>query len=708
MRLQHLEINGFKSFPERAELAFSDGVTAIVGPNGCGKSNVIDAITWVLGEQSARSLRGERMEDVIFGGSDARKPTGAAEVRLQLSAVAASLGGKFLRHGNGHGNGHGLEVRPQDALRQASPERGSSFDQAQDDRSRRAQGPRPRDPGAVLNPSKHGNGAGADELCTDRTDESGASDAQAESPTLVRDVEVGRRLYRSGESEYLLDGRVCRLRDIQDLLMDSGVGVKAYAVIEQGKIGQILGARPTERRLLIEEAAGITKYKTRRRAAELKLDAAQQNLTRIDDIIYELERQRGALKRQAAKARRYRKLREELRRWEKVLFTHRYRTLTQAIEDDRRRLDQARAGEQATAARLAAAEADQERLRMEVVERETKGTAAREAAHAGELAVGRLEQQIEFENQQLGALSSSLANGESERLALEARRTPARLELEQQIEAEQRCRQERDQAAERLRAEETACLSAHAALEGFESDVEAARSEVFAAINAATALRHVIDNAAAGRTRIGAELAKLEAESADVRVEASRIAVERQAASEAVAGAREALDANRATRASREADLGRARAERARVTTEIRTTEQELATVTGRLRSLEELQAVRAEYNDAARLVLTGSGGRVAHVGSVADHIEVDRRYERAVEASLGDLLQYVVVAGRDDAIVALKLAREVDAGRCGFLILGDVRPATGRPGVAPRRQRTTWRSTCVREGAGWRQPRAQ
>ena len=142
-----------------------------------------------------------------------------------------------------------------------------------------------------------------------------------ETPLIVRDVELMRRLYRSGESEYLINGETCRLRDVQDLLMDAGLGVKGYAVIEQGKIGQILSARPTDRRQLIEEAAGVTKYKSRRRAAELKLEAAQQNLTRVDDIVFEVEKQRGTLKRQAAKARRYRRLREELRRWEKVQFT---------------------------------------------------------------------------------------------------------------------------------------------------------------------------------------------------------------------------------------------------------------------------------------------------------------------------------------------------------------------------------------------------
>ncbi|HUU35513.1 MAG TPA: AAA family ATPase, partial [Vicinamibacterales bacterium] len=288
MRLDRLQISGFKSFSDRSELAFDGGVTAIVGPNGCGKSNVADALTWVLGEQSAKSLRGDKMEDVIFGGSDARKPTGAAEVRLRLSGVplpppapdsrqAAGTNGHQPEGANGHhaegsnghhaagANGHELDVR--DALDMLDP-------------------------------------------------------VQA-----VRDVEVTRRLYRSGESEYMIDGAQCRLRDVHELLMDTGLGAKAYSIIEQGKIGMILSSRPTDRRQLIEEAAGVTKYKSRRRAAELKLDAAQQNLTRLDDIVFEVEKQCGSLKRQASKARRYQRLRDEMRRWEKVLFARRYRHL---------------------------------------------------------------------------------------------------------------------------------------------------------------------------------------------------------------------------------------------------------------------------------------------------------------------------------------------------------------------------------------------
>src|SRR5579872_1283760 len=386
MRLNRLEIAGFKSFPDRSELAFDTGVTAIVGPNGCGKSNVVDAITWVLGEQSAKSLRGDHMMDVIFQGSDARKPTAAAEVRLRLSGVASRVPAKEV-----------AAVIPEETQ-------------------------------SVLD----------------------------SEPAIVRDVELSRRLYRSGESEYLIDGEVVRLKDVQDLLMDAGLGIKAYAVIEQGKIGQILSARPTDRRQLIEEAAGVTKYKSRRRAAELKLEAAQQNLTRVDDIIFEVEKQRGALKRQAAKARRYKRLREALRRWEKVLFARKYRQLAETIESARARLAEARERESLAAARVAQVETDLGRFRIEHVEAENAATRAREAAHVRELDINRRQQQLAFDREQVQALEARGAVMSAELETLEARREPARRHLDERGQAAASAAADRDRAAAALAADSEA------------------------------------------------------------------------------------------------------------------------------------------------------------------------------------------------------------------------------------------------------------
>ena len=618
MRLQRLEIVGFKSFPDRSELAFDRGVTAIVGPNGCGKSNVVDAITWVLGEQSAKSLRGDRMEDVIFGGSDGRKPTAAAEVRLRLCGVASRV----------PGNG---KVRPS--------------------------GPVVAARGTVL--------VGSGEVVT-------AGDAVAvldEPPLIVRDIELSRRLYRSGESEYLIDGEVCRLRDVQDLLMDAGLGVKAYAVIEQGKIGQILSARPTDRRQLIEEAAGVTKYKSRRRSAELKLEAAQQNLTRVDDIIFEVEKQRGALKRQAAKARRYKRLRDQLRQWEKVQFAQRYRRLGEAIEAARGRLADARTREAVAAAHVAEVEARLEALRLELTEADARTTAARETAHARELSIGRLQQQVAFDKQQVEGLTVAAGALESELASLEVRRDPARQELDDRRAAAARATDERQQAADALMAQEESYSAAHRTIEGLEGDVEAARSEAYAAVNAATALRHAMEHAAAARTRIGEHLSKLDIERADLATEARRAEEERITAEDALRRARAALETLHVDRVARESELGVARGRRDALGRELRSREHDLAGTVARLKSLEEIDAARAEYGEGARVVLAESGEDVSQLGSVADHVDVDERYQLAVAACLGDLLQHVVVETHEQARAGLALARERNAGRVGFVI---------------------------------------
>jgi chromosome segregation protein len=644
MRLERLEISGFKSFSDRSELAFDKGVTAIVGPNGCGKSNVADAITWVLGEQSAKSLRGDKMEDVIFNGSDARKPGGAAEVKLRLSGLPVpprqiidSFAGPlpagdmppYHAEGDHHaGNGNGNPST-----------------------SRRAGG--------------NGNGHHAVPVRT----ASGAAVAEM-IEEFTRDVEVTRRLYRSGESEYLIDGEVCRLRDVHELLMDTGLGAKAYAIIEQGKIGMILSSRPADRRQLIEEAAGITKYKSRRRAAELKLEAAQQNLTRIDDIVFEVEKQRGSLKRQAAKARRYKKLRDELRRWEKVLFARRYRELAQGIEEARARLADAREREAAAAARLAEVESDLSRLRIEQAEADTRAAAVRQDAHARELDINRRQQQLEFNSHQAETLAARGAEIEQEIRDLDARREPARQAIEARRDATAQAERARDEAAAVLTEASEAHAEAQRQIEGLDSDVDAARSAVFAIMNSATALRHAMEHAGQQKERVGETLGKLDVESDDLRREREKVDAEKHAASDALARAHEGLDALRLERATRESELATARQEHEWRAKSVRTREQELAAIEARLASLEELESSRAGFGDAARMVLVQANGHVGQQGAVADYLEVDRRYERAVEACLGELLQHVIVERHDQAAAGLQLVREHDAGRCGFVVI--------------------------------------
>ncbi len=245
MKIKRLDILGFKSFVDKVSLNFEEGITGVVGPNGCGKSNVVDAIRWVMGEQNPRHLRGRTMEDVIFGGSETRKPHGLAQVTI-------------------------------------------TFDNR-------------------------------DGLC----------------PAAYKDfseIMVTRRLYRSGESEYLLNKTPCRLLDITELFMDTGVGARAYSIIEQGKVGMLVSAKPEERRALIEEAAGVTKFKARKKSALRKMDGTKQNLVRLGDIIAEVRRQLGTLKRQSQRAEKYRNYRGELKQLELSLLGNKFQQLSYEIK----------------------------------------------------------------------------------------------------------------------------------------------------------------------------------------------------------------------------------------------------------------------------------------------------------------------------------------------------------------------------------------
>ncbi len=613
MHLERLEISGFKSFSDRSELAFDRGVTAIVGPNGCGKSNVADALTWVLGEQSAKSLRGDKMEDVIFNGSDARKPTGSAEVRLRFGNVIVppsllkEMGEDVPAHeagGNGNGNGNGHHPGLSAIVEQAT-----------------------------------------------------------------REVEVTRRLFRSGESEYLIDGQSCRLKDIHELLMDTGLGQKAYAIIEQGKIGMILSSRPTDRRQLIEEAAGITKYKARRRSAELKLEAAQQNLTRLDDIVYEIDKQRGSLKRQAAKARRYTRLRDEMRRWEKVLFARRYRTLSDAIETARARLQEARTNETSAAARLAEVENDLSRIRIELATADHAATAARETVHGHELEINRRQQQIALDTQQAEMLQARAAELEAEKQQLEARREPEQLALAGRRLAASEAAAARDEASALASEAGDEYARAQQAIEALEQDVERARADVYAVLNTITALNAAHENAGAQRERAMATAGRLEQEASELAAELEKARAQRQMAADALRRAQDGLDAARVARAARESELASARVEHEWRSRDVRTREQDVAAMTARLHSLEEIDTHRSGFADAARMVLVNANGKVGQMGALADFLEVEPKYERAVEACLGDLLQHVVVERLDHVSAGLQLIRQENAGRCGFIV---------------------------------------
>jgi chromosome segregation protein len=341
MLLQSLELLGFKSFADKTLLNFHEGTTAIVGPNGCGKSNVLDAVRWVLGEQSAKSLRGDEMADVIFDGSEARKPVGFAEVSLTFTDCAEELGIDW------------------------------------------------------------------------------------------HDVRVTRRVYRDGNSEYLLNKTSCRLRDIQNLFADTGIGRAAYSMMEQGKIDMILSSRPEDRRVVFEEAAGVTKYKTQKREALRKLEATDANLLRIGDIIKEVKRQIGSLQRQAGKARRYQALHDDLR----VLDTHYSRKQLEELEADLARChtEIARLGESenSTRAKIDAGENDLAEQRSALEEIDAQIASSRSELQRLESEINSHRNRIQFNRQRAEESNELIERFRNDIAAAETKRAQQGKEIQE-------------------------------------------------------------------------------------------------------------------------------------------------------------------------------------------------------------------------------------------------------------------------------------
>jgi chromosome segregation protein len=366
-KLQRLEISGFKSFADHTEIVFTgSGITAVVGPNGCGKSNVSDAMSWVLGEQRAKSLRGGEMKDVVFAGTKTRKPGGMAEVVLHMVRDDTVFD---IEESELEDIDEALSGIDEAAVDMDAIEGLDTVDEAES-----------VDDGIAV--EAEGTDAIA-EFSTGEDTENGeeVETVQAAQVGSIRTVEtkvktkrhwrprsfaldfapgeavsVTRRLYLSGESEYQLNGRTCRLRDITDLFAGTGLSGAHYAIIEQGRIGQILSAKPADRRNLIEEAAGISKFRARQRAAESRLETAKTNLGRISDIVSEIDKQVNSLRRQAAKTRRFKILQEEFRVLLRQLFAAEGKYLSQLSETLKAELAGAIAAENDLGAQVTAKE----------------------------------------------------------------------------------------------------------------------------------------------------------------------------------------------------------------------------------------------------------------------------------------------------------------------------------------------------------------
>jgi chromosome segregation protein len=650
LKLRKVELHGFKSFFDKTPITFSgSGITCIVGPNGCGKSNVVDAISWVLGEQSHKMLRAERMSDCIFNGTAKRPPLGLAQVTLTL--VDPDLADAVARviDAPEESPAEPVLVVATDELKPEAVTTSEGFIEMA------AEGPV------------------ADEVAGEKKP---WRKRAAEKPAITLkpgEVVVGRRLYRSGQSEYLINGRVARLRDVQEIFMGMGLGPDSYAIIEQGRIGQILNSKPMDRRAIIEEAAGITMYKTKRRLAEAKLEASKINLSRINDILVEVEKQLASLKRQASKARRYAELREQMRGLLRSVLAGKAEHLDIEAARLEKSLHEMDTAEEREASSVHELEAEQGRLSTRTYELDAELRQTQNLLSQTALDLDRSENRITFNREQAAQLDSRATRltfeiEQAERMAadLAARMTTQRESVatlhEQTAAVEAALRESTESASssvaerERLEArmEELRQAAARLVEETARVQAESLQAEEAAARHTAA------EQQRAEATRsTGVEWAAL----------ALRVRSEEDYYEQAEQRTQELSSALRVSQ-TRLADSRSAQ----QVTAQgLKQTREALSAERARHVSIEQILSERAYTADAVQKLFNANGEgetRGFHaVGLLADYAEVQEQYESAVEQFLREELEYVVVESFDHARAGITLLRDQMGGRATFFV---------------------------------------
>ncbi len=715
LKLKKLQILGFKSFCDRTELKFpGDGVAAIIGPNGCGKSNIADAISWVLGEQSAKTLRGSRMEDVIFSGTRDRQPTGMAEVSLTLIDPEQY---------DGPDKNEPTEVEVREELPSEYWDEAELRARAAEDTAQAIEEAQPgkAEPVAAAAPAAAGNEAGTGGPTAEgqdpglSTEGSSASESAtalvAAAPAVVLkirrrkfnqqqfhtgEIVVTRRLFRSGDSEYLLNGKLCRLRDIQELFMGTGLGPESYALIEQGRIGQILSSRPTDRRAIIEEAAGVTKFKTKKRLAEARLEDAKLNLNRVNDIFEEVTRQMNSLKRQAAKAERYAKLRDEMRAQLRVVLASKFTQLEQESEGIDAQLN-------ALAEEMQRRAESVQRLESENSERTRRGYAIdaelrqnRERLNQLAMDIDRAHARRRTNEERCAELIVRGASSEAELGQARSRLATLEAELASNRQVLESAAADLAAAQHELELSRREAGTAATDLDALEREIEQDRASIMEAVASALYLRNQLSQTEERLAAVDRETQRLQNEisEASTQVEAfggqrGQLALEFETVSQRVSTLTVEIAQVRQTLESRRHEESEAKRRQDGL-------RAEFASVLGRKGSLEAVIAEHGYSTESVRrLFQSGSlQGGLAPVGVLADFLEVEPQHERVVEDFLRDELNYIVVKSWDAADEGLRLLRSDVDGRATFLVHPEDSQAkfsfvvdeTGRP--APQGQR--------------------
>lgn len=593
MYLKSIEVQGFKSFANKILFEFHNGITGIVGPNGSGKSNVADAVRWVLGEQKVKQLRSSSMQDVIFAGTETRKPQGFAYVAITLD-----------------NSDHKLAI---------------DFDE----------------------------------------------------------VTVSRRIYRSGESEYLMNGSPCRLKDINELFYDTGIGKEGYSIIGQGQIDKILSGRPEERRELFDEAAGIVKFKRRKAIAQKKLEDEKQNLVRVSDILSELEKQVGPLERQAATAKEYLRLREELKHYDVNLFLAETRAVQTVLKELSEKEAMVSADMEESRAKAGQMKEEYDRLSEEIqkldqtiAEKQAAGNEAMMHAKNLEGRINVLNEQIRTEEMNAEHMKNRMAAIDREIAAKEEEKDKEQAEKDALLDQGRGINQALEQA-ERNLSEAGNCVAA------LEQSMEAGKSALIEALNEKSSISvkkqrydTLLEQVQVRRSEVAQKLLKVKTDE-----ESWNIQIEEQ--EEILKALGQALEELLCEADSLEAGAKTADEEIRRLNRNLNNTQQEYHTAYTKLESLRNLAERYEGYGNSIRRVMECRDRIHGIHGVVADLIDVPKEYEIAIETALGGSIQNVVTDSEETAKALIEYLKKNKYGRATFLPLTGI---SGRGGLEETR----------------------
>lgn len=589
MKIKKLSIQGFKSFVDRTVFHIPEGTSAIVGPNGCGKSNIVDAIRWVLGEQNARHLRGKVMEDLIFGGSEKRKPVGMAEVALTLS--------------NEGGN---------------APARYSTFNE----------------------------------------------------------IEVMRRVYRSGDSEYFINKVPSRLKDITELFTDTGIGTRAYSIIEQGQVGWLITAKPSERRVIFEEAAGINKYKQKKDSALRKLDATKENLTRVGDIISEVKRQLNSLNRQAKKAERYKEYKDELKGLELYLSSLDYQKALGEKKAKEKYLNE----EQDKELKIKSSLSEKESLYVEKksaydeLEAEYKGV--RDKLYEAE----RNMQSFESKGELARARSEELKRN-IERLTNEIKETDIRKGMiEEELTTLEGLMTDEgsllSQDEERLTSAVNSFESVEKEVREREDRVRTLESECLKMVTRISDIRHTLSST----LREEEMLKERESKNKTTLRESEESLKEIEAPFENI---KTKVDELRGKKDTTEASLKTSEEKLLNIEdnyensrTELRNKKEDLTAKTSRKNTLIEMAKTYGSSGEGLKSILNNSVNGITSKGQLSEHLQVEEGYEKSLQSVLSHMLKYVLVHDADEALKGIDYLRNKNE-RAGFIPVSSLKDAS-------------------------------